>query len=326
MASYSDSERKELMGVPVTDVLKVFGRSLEHNGDGLYYSPFRDEKSPSFHISHDGCKWYDFGTGKGGTVLTLVCQLLGCDGGKGYDFLASVSRTFIQTSADENHMKEQTSNSRPKINVLRALRCFNDRTLVEYAASRGIALKTLGTYCREVTYSYENHKGYRNTAIGFPNNSGGWVLRAPDVKKCTGSDITTIDIYGEIGGNVTSTIGLMFEGFFDFLTWIEISGKEWPECDVCILNSVTNIRKARTWISEHREIKTLFDNDDAGRKALEEIRESGKSVKVDDWSHLYKGHSDLNEALTGSASERETLTIQYQSLWNKTFQKTFRRD
>ena len=326
MATYSETERRELMEVPITDILKVFGRSVEHSGDNMYYSPFRDEKSPSFHISRDGLKWYDFGSGKGGTVLTLVCQLLGCDGGKGYDFLASVSRTFIQAEDTKARLREKEPGARHGISVLRASREFHDRSLTDYAKGRGIGLGTLRTFCREVTFSYESHPGYRNTAIGFPNNNGGWVLRAPDVKKCTSSDITTIDIYGELAGSPTSTSGMMFEGFFDFLSWMEISGEDWPKCDVCVLNSVTNIRKAQSWISEHSEILTLFDNDDAGHKALEELRCANPRVKIDDWSRLYRGRSDLNEALAGSASERDTLTIQYQSLWNRTFQKTFRKD
>lgn len=327
MANYSENERMELMEVPVTDILKVFGRSTEHSHDNMYYSPFRDEKSPSFHISRDGRKWYDFGTGRGGTVLTLVCQLLSCDGGKAYDFLASVSRTFIQKDECEARLGSTGSESkRSRICVFRATRSFNDSSLVKYAEERRVSRKTLEIYCREVSFGYENHPGYRNTAIGFANNLGGWVLRAPDVKKCTSSDISSINIYGEYSPTPTSPAGIIFEGFFDFLSFIEISGEEWPKNDICILNSVTNIRKAHAWISQHCEICTMFDNDDAGRKALQELREAHPSVKVNDWSHLYSGHSDLNEALTESERERESLTTQYQSLWSKTFQKTFRKD
>jgi len=326
MSTYSDSERKELMGVPITDVLKAFGRSVEHSADNLYYSPFRDEKSPSFHISRDGRQWYDFGTGSGGSVLTLVCQLLGCDGGKAYDFLASVSRTFIQSDGVRTKLPTRKASAGPKITVFKTSVKFTDRSLTEYASTRGISKDLLSSYCREVSFGYQGHRGYRNTAIGFPNNSGGWILRAPDVKKCTSSDITTIDIYGDVSTSPTSPMCIILEGFFDFLSYLTIAGQQWPKCDICVLNSVTNLRKAHPWISEHKEICTLFDNDDAGQKAFKELESSISGVKVNDWSSLFKGHTDLNEALTGSAAERETLTIQYQSLWSKTFQKTFRKD
>ena len=327
MAAYSEQERRELLEVPITDILTVFGRSTAHSGDNLYYSPFRDEATPSFHISRDGRKWYDFGSGKGGSVLTLVCMLLGCDGGKGYDFLASVSRTYIPSDKEALPVRGGARTGESHIKVFSASKVFRDLTLVEYASERGVNYPNLVQYCREITFGYENHPAFRDTAIGFPNNRGGWVLRAPDVKRCTCSDITTIDIYGEVSDSPTSPAGIMFEGFFDFLTYMEISRKEWPECDVCILNSVQNIGKAQSWISSHKEICTFFDNDDAGRKALQEV-ESLQCVKVNDWSGLYAGYNDLSDRWKAStkASEMNLITIQYQSLWNKTFQKTFRID
>lgn len=327
MASYTDTEREELQQVPIEDVLKVFGRSTAHGQDNLFLSPFRDEKVPSFHISRDGRKWYDFGTGEGGTVLTLVCKLLGCDGGKAYDFLASVSNTFIPSSPEDSK-KDYCPEDRGRINVTDVRRPFSDKSLIGYAASRGITAATLNRYCREVVFSFEGHPGFRNNAIGFQNNRGGWIMRAPDVKRCSSSDITTINIYGERSASSTSPTGIIFEGFFDFLSMMEISGSEWPKCDVCILNSVTNIRKAQDWVFAHKEICTFFDNDAAGRKALQDLQPS-TCVKVNDWSCLYEGFKDLGERLercTKNARERELFTIQYQSLWNKTFQKKFRTD
>ena len=329
MAAYSDDERRELQDVPIEDVLKVFGRSTEHGRDNLYFSPFRSESSPSFHISRDGHKWYDFGLGRGGSVVTLVCSLLGCSGGKAYDFLASISRTYIQPSAASE--RATGGNTPSKIVILGEMLTFGDRSLVRYANTRKIGLATLSAYCREVTFSYEGHPGYRNTCIGFRNNSGGWVLRAPDVKKCTCNDISTINIYGELSDSPTSPAGLIFEGLFDFLSFIEISGETWPRCDVCILNSVNNVAKARLWIRSHKEICTLFDNDDAGRRALQGIRDSlaadaASCVKVNDWSCLYRGHKDLSERLVNGPPESGNPTIQYQSLWNKTFQPKFRKD
>lgn len=327
MASYTDTEREKLQQIPIVDVLKVFGQSTAHGQDNLYLSPFRDEKSPSFHISRDGHKWYDFGTGEGGTVLTLVCKLLGCGGGKAYDFLASVSSTFIPSSHEEKKTSFCPEN-RGMINITDIHRSFSDRSLIDYATGRGITTGTLNRYCREIVFSYEGHPGFRNNAIGFQNNRGGWILRAPDVKRCTSSDITTINIYGERSDSPTSPTGIIFEGFFDFLSYIEISGQEWPQCDICVLNSVTNIRRAQDWVFAHKEICTFFDNDAAGRKALQDLQPS-TCVKVNDWSGLYEGFKDLGERLERcrkNARERELFTIKYQSLWNKTFQKKFMTD
>lgn len=331
MAIYTDSERAELQRIPIEDILKAFGRSTEHGRDNMYFSPFRDETTPSFHVSRDGSRWYDFGMGKGGSPVTLVCLLLGCDGGKAYDFLASISMTYLRSSPVSEKAPRDRRTSPSRIRIRSAERRFLDMGLVRYAEGRGISPETLRSYCSEVRFTYEGHPGFRNSCIGFPNNRGGWVLRAPDVKKCTCNDISTINIYGEISDSPTSPAGLMFEGFFDFLSYIEVSGRLWPECDICVLNSVTNISRAHGWIQSHKQICTLFDNDDAGRKALQDIRSSVAAGTagfgtVNDWSCLYMGFNDLNERLGKGAQEREHLTIQYQSLWNRTFQMKFRKD
>jgi len=330
MAAYNDDERRELQQVPVVDVLRAFGFSTAHGRDGLYLSPFRKEKSPSFHISHDGCKWYDFGTGHGGTSLTLVCHLMNCGGGKGYDFLAGISRTFIQ--AEPTAVIPSREEGPAHIIVTDARRTFRDRSLVSYALSRGIHEQILREWCRELSFTYSGHPKFRETAIGFGNDAGGWILRTPDIKRCTSSDITTIDIYGEHSDSPTSPMGIMFEGFFDFLSFMELCEGGWPKCDICVLNSVTNVRKAQSWIRAHSRICTLFDNDDAGRKAHRQVSDlkaavsGGPCVMVCDWSDFYKGCNDLNEKLMRDGAERLELTIQFKSLWNKTSQKTFRRD
>ena len=331
MASYTDSEREELQRIPVEDILKAFGKSTEHGRDNLYKSPFRDEATPSFHVSREGNRWYDFGMGKGGSSVTLVCLLLGCDGGKAYDFLASIAMTYLKPSSPTEKDSERRKTGPSKIMIKSAQRQFRDKGLISYAQKRGIGLDTLSCYCSEIHFTYEGHPGFRNSCIGFSNNSGGWVMRAPDVKKCTGNDITTVNIYGEVSDSATSPTGLIFEGFFDFLSYIEMTGEQWPKCDICVLNSVTNISKAHAWIRSHKNICTFFDNDDAGHKALQDIRNSvaagaAGGITVNDWSILYKEFNDLNERLGKDAQEREHLTIQYQSLWNKTFQVKFRKD
>ena len=173
MASYTDSEREELQRVPVEDILKAFGKSTEHGRDNLYKSPFRDETTPSFHVSREGNRWYDFGIGKGGSSGTLVCLLLGCDGGKAYDFLASISMTYMNPSVSSDQTVETRKAGPSRIVIKSANRQFHDRGLVSNAHKRGISPNTLSCYCREVLFTYEGHPGYRNSCIGFPNNRGG---------------------------------------------------------------------------------------------------------------------------------------------------------
>ena len=45
---------------------------------GMFLSPLREERTPSFSVRYDKGLWYDFGLGEGGTLLQLVMRLEGC--------------------------------------------------------------------------------------------------------------------------------------------------------------------------------------------------------------------------------------------------------
>lgn len=324
MARYSDEDKHRLMDTPIQQVLTALGRSTVHTGSGMYWSPFREERTPSFHISRDGHQWYDFGEGAGGSVLTLVCRLLGCDGGKAYDFLASLSSCVIPLDYDSCMRHEGRRIQDNRIAIMDMFTPFSDEALLEYARGRGISRDTLEKWCCEIFFMCG-----RSTAlsgIGFRNDSDGVVIRTPSLKRCTSSNITTIMADRD---NPTDMC-MVFEGFFDFLSISEMENGGLP-CDMCILNSVVNDMKAVRWMAMHRNVILMLDNDRSGRLSAEKIRlilgsDEYKSVIVDDWSGLYEGSNDLNEALAGSAQARERLIHQYQSLWNKTFQMTFRKD
>ena len=51
----------------------------ERNGYGMYLSPLREERTPSFKVDYVQNLWYDFGLGEGGTLLTLMMRMERCD-------------------------------------------------------------------------------------------------------------------------------------------------------------------------------------------------------------------------------------------------------
>ena len=75
-----------------------------------------------------------------------------------------------------------------------------------------------------------------------------------------------------------------------------MKGKE-AQASSIILNSVSNIHKAVVYLREHHisEVRAFLDSDEAGRKALQYLREAG--IEVKDMSGLYAPHKDLNEWL-----------------------------
>ena len=50
----------------VAEVLLHYGKDLSQSRLGLIRSPFRDERTPSFHILSNGYARKDFGDGSGG--------------------------------------------------------------------------------------------------------------------------------------------------------------------------------------------------------------------------------------------------------------------
>jgi hypothetical protein len=142
-------------------------------------------------------------------------------------------------------------------------------------------------YCREIHYK-NNDRDY--FSIGFRNDKGGYELSSSSgFKGCTTKEITTI--------RNNADACLVFEGFWDFLSYLAIQKVEKTKHDVAVLNSVANVQKAFDFLKSHKEIFTYLDNDDAGRKATELIQSAHSTVY--NRSPQYAEFKDLNDYLCG---------------------------
>ena len=66
--------------------------------------------------------------------------------------------------------------------------------------------------------------------------------------------------------------------------------------DWLVLNSVSNVEKAVKALQVYERIECFLDNDDAGRRTFQRLRDSFGD-KVIDRSSLYADHKDLNDYL-----------------------------
>jgi hypothetical protein len=141
-------------------------------------------------------------------------------------------------------------------------------------------------YCREVHYR-NGDKDY--FSIGFGNDKGGYELSSPpNFKGCfPPKEITTLR-----NGKESS---LVFEGFWDFLSYLTLQKVEKTKHDVAILNSVAIVQKAMDFLKSHKTLYTYLDNDEAGRKVTELIKLVCQSVN--DRSEKYAGFKDVNDFL-----------------------------
>lgn len=302
MAKYKDVQKKLLHKVQILEIIAHYGKRLDHTRSELYYSPFRDEDTPSFHIDSQRNTWYDYGTGEGGSMFDFVCKFAGISRGEVYDWLADFrglvpEEKYLDTIL--NVISSKTPSGSSKIIIDSASHQFTKSYLVEYAAERRVSREVLENFCEEVFYHIDGRTG-KFYAIGFMNNSGGYVLRSglKNGKRCTSSDLTTLGPDGKMTTEVCSDKVVVFEGFMDFLSWLTYAEQRVPGYDCCILNSVTNIKKALPWIARHRSIAAFMDNDEAGKNTLRKILEGVPATsEVIDMSKLYEGYNDLNEKL-----------------------------
>ena len=275
----------------------------ERNGYGMYLSPLREERTPSFKVDYVQNLWYDFGLGEGGTLLTLVMRLERCDRYAAIRILSSGEIRQAESTSLSSGIYE-----RPAVGgvspVLRpaavpALRILSDAplrhpALVGYLASRGIVLSVAAAFCREVRYEVNGRAFF---AVGFRNDAGGWELRSERFKGGSSpKHITTID-------NQSDTV-IAFEGFMDFLAYLSLKYPERLRIDAAVLNSVVNLPKAVPFISRHPVIHAFFDNDEAGRKTTADLLRLCPRSEIIDQSHFYRGHKDVNDYLTARIKGR----------------------
>ena len=133
----------------------------ERNGYGMYLSPLREERTPSFKVNYQKDLWYDFGIGEGGTLLTLVMRLERCDSREAVRRLQNGEKRNAGSVSLSPGVGERPAAGGPspivRLAAVPALRILSDASLrhpalVGYLASRGIVPGIAAAYCREVRY------------------------------------------------------------------------------------------------------------------------------------------------------------------------------
>ena len=282
--------------IPIREYLARRGilPRYERNGYGMYLSPLREERTPSFKVNYQKDLWYDFGIGEGGTLLTLVMRLERCDSREAVRRLQNGEKRNAGSVSLSPGVGERPAAGGP-LPVLRpaavpAIRILSDASLrhpalVGYLASRGIVPGIAAAYCREVRYQVRSRCFF---AIGFRNDCGGWELRSERFKGSSSpKHITTFD-------NRSDTV-IAFEGFMDFLAYLSLKHPERLRIDAAVLNSVVNLPKAIPFLSRHPVIHAFFDNDETGRRTLAELTRRCPRSQVIDHAHLYRDYKDLND-------------------------------
>lgn len=278
--------------IPIREYLARCGivPRYERNGYGMYLSPLREERTPSFKVNYQKDLWYDFGIGEGGTLLALIMRLERCSRSEAFEHLQHAAEGVVSLLAaricERYAVPTESPHSQPALRILSDAP-LRHPALLGYLASRGIVPRIAAAYCREVRYQVRSRCFF---AIGFRNDCGGWELRSARFKGGSSpKHITTID-------NRSDTV-IAFEGFMDFLAYLSLKYPERLRIDAAVLNSVVNLPKAIPFLSRHPVIHAFFDNDEAGRKTTSDLIRLCPRSEVIDQRHFYSGHKDVNDYL-----------------------------
>ena len=283
----------EIKRIKLADYLQSLGYTpVKQQGKSLWYkSPLRNETEASFKVNTELNQWYDFGIGKGGNIIALAAELYHSEN-VAYLLERIAERTPYIRPASFSFDEQKAHNSSfqgVQVGELSSL------ALIDYLRGRGINIELAKRECKELRFE---HNGKPYFAIGFPNISGGYELRNRYFKGCLApKDITHIRQQGE-----QRDVCYLFEGFMDYLSFLTIRVNNNPEeprtgeLDYMVLNSVTNLSKAEQLLHPYTRIGSFLDNDQAGKRAYENLKKMFGN-RLQDMSHHYAGHKDLNDYL-----------------------------
>lgn len=280
----------EIRKIPLVDFLNHLGyQPTGRDSKGLwFYSPYRDERNPSFHVNPSKGVWFDFGTGTGGDIFTLAGEIAGTtDFIRQAEFIAQKMQMPVERPYRPMPFKEEPTFSNVEISKL------EHPALLKYLADRGITKEIAQCYCVQVDYELHGKSYY---AIGFENVAHGYELRNPFFK----GSFPPKAISHIADGNPRCNV---FEGFMDFLSAEKLGLNDGN--DTVVLNSVANIGKAIPTLSGYPLILCYLDNDVAGRAALARLQREFNG-KVADKSSIYPNHKDLNDYLMSLNPKKST--------------------
>ena len=271
----------------------------------LYCSPLREETHPSFKVDTEKNLWIDYGEGRGGSIIDLCMRMEGCT-------LSEAIRRLGQTVPDNtvysSHKDFSQNNLQPTMaaNETRKLISISGTLpphLQEYLTKvRCIDLEKAKPFLKSISYEV---RGRCYQAIGFANLSGGYELRDDKTFKGTIAPKDITPIFTDRAEPVC-----IFEGFMDFLSFLSM--KEEITNHYLVMNSVSNVARTIRYLNDRHltHIRTFLDNDEAGRRAVQDFIKAG--FHVEDMNIHYKDFKDLNEYHVSCVREQQKQKAQEQ--------------
>lgn len=271
---------KQFNSISLEEVLLFLGHlpTKQNEKEAWYLNPFANESQASFKLDKRINAWYLHSEGVGGNNTDFMKKYLNTSVSEVLNWAEDQNRFSFQ----RQNIPYNKSETPAKNNEIIDVRNIQHPALLEYLRERKVGNQT--QFLHEIHYRM-NNKNY--FGIGFKNDSGGYEIRNKYSKICLGKkDISTIK-------NRSNSLRI-FEGFFDFLSFKNVENiLEKEPADYLILNSVSMISNIKKSLDSYENIELYFDNDEAGNRAVEMIKNENKNAE--DCRFLYSDFKDLND-------------------------------
>ena len=249
----------------------------ENRKTAFYFALDREEKIPSLSVDFVKNKAFDFGTGKSYDVISIVQQMNQCSVSEALKYLETFDFSI------HNEFQNEGTKQYKEYKILN-VREIQHPALIQYLKSRKVYEQK--ELVKEIEYELNGKKYF---GVGFFNNSGGVEIRNKYSKICLGKKDVTL-LKNEL--NSFNEI-LIFEGFFDYLTFKNLEKNENSNSDYIILNSTSMLFKVEETLKKYDKISLFLDNDKNGNATKKAILK--KYENVEDCSLIYQKFKDLNE-------------------------------
>jgi DNA primase len=309
--------------------------------DVWYHSPFRDERTASLKATrgrNGRWMWSDYGTGQGGNVIAFANVVLGrapddraiSEALKWLRGLAAhqtveTPRPATATTRTTTSRPTATAAKEPDRYTITSRKRIHHPASLRYLDDRAISKATALEHVEQVTFR-DTQTGRTFYGIGMENEAGGVEITTATerpFKLCIGpKSYTRIHSRHE-----TTQDAHLFEGMFDFLSYLTLYGIEQPRGVAYVLHSTAMADRAIKALGSsdtHPRVILWLDNDEAGQTASRRILDAltPLDVTVGTMGHLYDGHKDLNDWLRATpeaerprASEKAAAKVYDGSAW-----------
>ena len=142
---------EQARAIAIAEILEKleFKPNKENGTDATYYSPFRNENTPSFHVNTKDNVWFDHGEGIGGNAFDLVVQIPKFGG---YSYLpADALRWLRNTDLDPSVVRPRDLVTEKKSKwKLIDVKELDNIALIRYLECRGIDVELVKPFILEI--------------------------------------------------------------------------------------------------------------------------------------------------------------------------------